>query len=1013
MEKQNANDDPMYVSQEEIIERTIELTISSIENIVRNEDTTVVISVEHNSNVLGESKHIKIEAGVKEPPTVYDVNFSIEIPVSLDNPDSINPIVSVPILITVSNADNGENVTSNVAHERKKKTKLSAKTSEDSKSKIIGLCNLDLMPILLGETFYIEKLALETPKFIFNASSVSWPNLPRLTVILTQRESEFFPSNTYFNFLNITVESIFNLPSSFEENMEYKAVFCYRPKNPETIIYEGGKLIADRDVERTKRWKPLFYLQNRARLSKYKLACDYGDLKNSMVEELVLKDPLTTEVPRIEFNVMSRHLLHRDGVRKLQDHIMKYKFWPFQFMMSEKGIGSAKMKPKDISAKYPIYQCYVDLTELLFPGRAKTRVASQLYTYNPVDLAEKTAFDKNIFLMNTQVKEPKEKDKKGKASTKNTSIITEAEPLVSVPVVTEENEPVFVIIEIELYNPLIACRLTTDFSNLIRELTTPTPTKSFYPYNGDIAEDQYSKCIQTLINIMTDSYRDFCEEKNKIKEPSAGFQSSTSDTADQDSKFCYATEPDDLTCFVQYMFRTGAYLSIRSALKTKVTLLLDQKFKMPSYTLDSHEGQNFIISVYTYLVERMHMVVNKTMEGDISEDSSMNSTFETLYFYAEEAYELGCRDEARKHYTAAIEMNKHDPSTWINYAIFLLTIGDVERAEECCREAILLNDRHKFTLLIYGALLVGKKRYKEAEIFFRALTKLYPQFMEGWAILHLFYIRTDYYPGMDIAIRIAEKCMRNVDRDKKIDDREPLAWSMIHCPRDSVYTIAATFLLKLHLCDLAGIALAQEMSITGRSTHLLYYLAVQHYLLQRYEDALSHLKEAQCQYGLDYAISCLIGHCYFQEGNLEEALEFYEFANMVFDRPDEVHLLHLRMGICYEAKNDYEKAKKFFVYTCKSSPTCESWLRAGIAFYELNQLVEAEAALTEANKIDSCNANTWGYLCLLNLSLKRYDEFSQCYRQTIKNNLTDEKLLNAIKESMESLNYKVEIFQVT
>lgn len=58
------------------------------------------------------------------------------------------------------------------------------------------------------------------------------------------------------------------------------------------------------------------------------------------------------------------------------------------------------------------------------------------------------------------------------------------------------------------------------------------------------------------------------------------------------------------------------------------------------------------------------------------------------------------------------------------------------------------------------------------------------------------------------------------------------------------------FISFVYFIQLAGIALAQEMSLTGRSTHLLYYMAVQHYLLRRYDDALSHLKEARRQYGM-------------------------------------------------------------------------------------------------------------------------------------------------------------------
>jgi len=52
--------------------------------------------------------------------------------------------------------------------------------------------------------------------------------------------------------------------------------------------------------------------------------------------------------------------------------------------------------------------------------------------------------------------------------------------------------------------------------------------------------------------------------------------------------------------------------------------------------------------------------------------------------------------------------------------------------------------------------------------------------------------------------------------------------------------------------------------------------------------------------------------------------------------------------------------------------------------FQLQRFAEAEAALSEANQIDNRNASVWKYLCLLNLSLQRHDEFDQCYRQLAK-----------------------------
>lgn len=75
-----------------------------------------------------------------------------------------------------------------------------------------------------GENLFVEKLILETAQFKFDGGSVSWPNLPRLTVkIRHDGKKPFFPCDLKFNFLNVTVESIFNPPSSFTDNMDYKA----------------------------------------------------------------------------------------------------------------------------------------------------------------------------------------------------------------------------------------------------------------------------------------------------------------------------------------------------------------------------------------------------------------------------------------------------------------------------------------------------------------------------------------------------------------------------------------------------------------------------------------------------------------------------------------------------------------------------------------------------------------------------------------------------------------------
>ncbi|XP_032682170.1 uncharacterized protein LOC116849292 [Odontomachus brunneus] len=937
------------------VERSIRIVIDSIENLTVKEGTGVSFVVIHNDAVLGESIPVTIDPSFQESSQIYDVNFAVELSFVIGDHGRVDSLVSTPVLVKVTHAapDQPDTVGSNAESKRRAKPSAQRQTSQD----VIGFCSLDLMPILLGERSLTERLMVETASLSFDADAISWQNLPVLTVTITYDDAKIFPVDAKVNFLSITVESIYNPPRFFAEDEEYKAATIMYIDNefPENLIFGDGVWTKYRDIERTKRWQSLSKLQSRARLSKCKLGRDYANIRDTLTVKLNVEERVLREQPRIEWNFMSRKVIYDAGLQIMQKHINEHRYWPFQFTVVVKSAEDSVKLKMEGPTRRQLYQCYVDMSELLLPGKTSTRVMAQLYTYNPSDMAEKTGLETDILdtdPWNGNSREQEQKNMKLEVSR-------------AVPLISENGEPVFVIIEITLYYPIIPRAIETEFSDIIEKMMMPRPPKPRYAYSGDMAEEQYATCIRKMAEIITESYR------------------------------------DELTCFTQYLYKTGVYLNVRSSLKAKVIMLLDQKFNVHMSNVESVESQNFVASTYTYLVEQMHLVLNKIVESRLADDSSGNPISTDLYFYAEEAYELGHTDDARRHYRAAIAVDERNPVAWTRYAIFHLKIGDVERAKECSREAILLDRRDKIayvktlrdvfssflnSLSMYGLILAGERNYRDAEVFLRIVTDFYPRFVEGWVNLHLFYIRTDYCPGIDPTLRIARKCLQDADGETEISGENPLSWTTIHCPRDSVYTIAATFLLKLHLCDFAGVALAEEMSHVGRATHVLYYLAVQHYLSRRYQDALLHLEEAKRIYGMDYSISSLMGHCHFQEGDFEEAIRRYEFASTVFNRPDDLHLVWMRMGLCYEDVGDYERALRVFLGACDTSPTAETWLGAGIAFYELRRFKEAEIALIEANEIDNRNVTVWKYLCLLNAALQRRDEFQQCYRQATRDN---------------------------
>lgn len=62
------------------------------------EETGVSFVVIHNDVVLGESIPLIIDPGFKEPPQIYNVNFAVEFSFIVNDRNSMEPIVSTPIL---------------------------------------------------------------------------------------------------------------------------------------------------------------------------------------------------------------------------------------------------------------------------------------------------------------------------------------------------------------------------------------------------------------------------------------------------------------------------------------------------------------------------------------------------------------------------------------------------------------------------------------------------------------------------------------------------------------------------------------------------------------------------------------------------------------------------------------------------------------------------------------------------------------------------------------------------
>ncbi|XP_017710004.1 PREDICTED: cilia- and flagella-associated protein 70 [Rhinopithecus bieti] len=192
----------------------------------------------------------------------------------------------------------------------------------------------------------------------------------------------------------------------------------------------------------------------------------------------------------------------------------------------------------------------------------------------------------------------------------------------------------------------------------------------------------------------------------------------------------------------------------------------------------------------------------------------------------------------------------------------------------------------------------------------------------------------------------------------------------------TIFMETIRFLMKVKAVQYVHRVLAHELLCPQGGPSCEYYLvlAQTHILKKDFAKAEEYLQQAAQMDYLNPNVWGLKGHLYFLSGNHSEAKACYERTISFVVDASEMHFIFLRLGLIYLEEKEYEKAKKTYMQACKRSPSCLTWLGLGIACYRLEELTEAEDALSEANALNNYNAEVWAYLALVCLKLKLKDE---------------------------------------
>ncbi|NXO41741.1 CFA70 protein, partial [Locustella ochotensis] len=1059
----------------------------------KNKMLITLVRVEYNGAVLGDSsKTLVLPDGTAE----YDFSTSFEC--SPDGPNSLDVLVQKPLLLTVLEV---------VPKDKKKPEKITP----------LSQAVVDLLPLLQG----VRSLKVLAPLYAVSASPSEMLH-PEATsgLEVTVSTKELLLSAAQFssgNLLSITLEAAYSVPDTFTADAQQNYMVCLQiPAAGEKelpLLFKNGILKAEGDTEplpRPKQW-PLGQVLAPGALNipgSFIVGGPYededGDLTKSEDREFRIQAKSSR---RVVWDTERRCFLDAAAVAILQKRIAECRHWPVELCrmsIASAGKGKTSKMDKGDEDKQIAFHgvAYVNMMHLLCPGVKQIRGAFHVFNYQDSEVFKKTKFQYSIFRdRRSQLSLTKEGFRTSPVSRaaiskapkedfsatvrsrvahgtvialflchRNISLCQHwlqtaqhREQCLSPQQYSEAGT--FLVMEIKLDRPLVPKRLREELVRRVKELIPPRPALPRRTEGAKKAVEDYHKRVTSVaVAILREYHELFGKEL-----PDQG--AIDHETLEEQKRQ------------LDYELNTsGKYFAFKEQLKYSVVKIVREKYLKTTAFETKEELQAFLSELYVYLVDHMHIALNKLLsEEDVFPAPPPCTTRKQLLLFAREA-------EANKDFKLAslfhkqrIARDQSSIQSWLDYGAFCLLHEDATRARECLQQALSLDPHHIQSLLLSGIVAVKLQHYGRAEIFFENACCLEPSSIIAWTLSGLFYEMKNDYIQAERNFREAKKLLRaQLEEERRLleaaegEGEKPsspstdpdllqnlspsernaelisapaspaTSWVLLHVCRDfSVPTgmsgpalapeinppfgtdrdtfthfLAACpapgpepppctifmktvveFLMKVNAVRFVDKALAHELlSLQGGPTCAYYLARAWTYLIQ--ED-FPRCEECLCEAiqldPLNPNVWAQKGHlCYLQKdfGNAKECYE--RVISFVEDAAD-MHFVYLRLGSIYLEEKEYGRAKQIYLLACDNSATCLTWLGVGIACYRLEEMLEAEDALSEANALNNTNPEVWGYLTLICLQGGRELEAEQCYKYSVKLDLQNDALLQEIR----------------
>uniref|UniRef100_A0A8C7L8T8 Cilia and flagella associated protein 70 n=1 Tax=Oncorhynchus kisutch TaxID=8019 RepID=A0A8C7L8T8_ONCKI len=395
---------------------------------------------------------------------------------------------------------------------------------------------------------------------------------------------------------------------------------------------------------------------------------------------------------------------------------------------------------------------YVDMAPLLYPGARRVRGAYRLYPFYDSDLLVKvkvasTTAIQGFFRIWCCWGLPS-----GSGLRHCISMYADSRT--------------YIIIEIALEKSLVPKRSPEELAKRVMELIPPRAPLPRRPAGAERAVQEYQAQIASVAGQVLEQYQ-------QLFGPAFLPGEKPLDPTSQEQR---------KTKLLGELNYSGKYFAFKEQIKYSVVRIVREKMLRTEAFSDPEQLQAFLSQLYVFLVDEMHVALNKTLSVDAQETQPRPLVdCAQLIHFAKEAQLNGDYQLAAEYYQEQLTRDRSDPAHWFDYGVLYMLTADYQKAEECFHYAVSMEQTHLPSLLMCGILAEMGGRLEEAETFFEGATCVDPANVVAWTLFGLFYEGQENSIQTEMAFLEATKQQRAalvVTPPCRVETRDPDVWAL-------------------------------------------------------------------------------------------------------------------------------------------------------------------------------------------------------------------------------------------